>query len=65
MRAADVLLLVDAAVVAAAPLGHAIGRIAFMAKVAPGAPVRFVVKGAARGRAVDHMHDERAGTRSV
>jgi hypothetical protein len=62
---ADVLPLVDAAVVASAPLAHAVGRVAFVAQLDTRAAVGFVVEGAARGRAADDMHDERTGTRTV
>jgi hypothetical protein len=42
------------------PLAHAVGRVALMAQLDAGAAVRFVVEGAARGGAVDHMDDQRA-----
>ena len=55
----------DAAVVAAAPLAHAVGRVALMTQLDAGAAVGFVVEGAARGGPVDHMDDQRTGTRTV
>ena len=50
----------DAASVAAGPLGHAVGRIAFVSPVTPRAAFGFVVVGAARDCAADAMEYQRA-----
>ena len=59
VRAIDVLLLVHAAVVATTPLADAIGWVALMAQADTGAPIGFLIEGAARGGAVDQMDDQR------
>ena len=55
----------DAAVAAATPLAHAIGRVALMPQLDTGAAVEFLIEGAARGGPVDDVDDEWTGARSV
>ena len=52
----------NAAGVAAGPLGHTVGRITFVSPVTPRAAFGFVVVGAAHDCATDAMEYQRART---